>query len=293
MAERREKPRDIAASMRPRAPHRAGNGAIAERAPEQDQRARIVAEVTCLAVRAGIAVAPGPKPRADRARSVVAAIEWAFRARTALAGIAGNEHWRDSISRTRPAEIRCGWLHSLGISALGTRHSRALAAGMLLSLAAASRPALGDTLHGQWHVRDRRIPARARAGGAACGTADQVDHYPTVLGDQGVSADVVLPRAVRLGMSPVRRDTPARGRTCQGAVCDLPGQLGGSGHRRSVARAAMQAGTRRPDRCRLGQHLHNPSATRFAGANSLHRCTCCAAISNWTSSGSRSVRSAR
>ena len=66
---------------------------------------------------------------------------------------------------------------------------------------------------------------------------------PLVLGDQGVSADVVLPRAVRLGMSPVRRDTPARGRTCQGAVCDLPGQLGGSGHRRSVARAAMQAGT--------------------------------------------------
>ncbi len=88
--------------MRPRAPHRAGNGAIAERAPEQDQRARIVAEVTCLAVRAGIAVAPGPKPRADRARSVVAAIEWAFRARTALAGIAGNEHWRDSISRLGP-----------------------------------------------------------------------------------------------------------------------------------------------------------------------------------------------
>ena len=36
-----------------------------------------------------------------------------------------------------------------------------------------------------------------------------------------------------------------------------------------------------------------PSATRFAGANSLHRCTCCAAISNWTSSGSRLVCLAR
>jgi hypothetical protein len=102
---RKSRPRTVTPAECPPVSHRSPRPVTKIAAGDCIQFARIIEEVWTIAGRAGVTIAPPPKPGFSPGRSVLEAVQWAFSARMTLVGVSGTQQWRDSFSRLGPPTV--------------------------------------------------------------------------------------------------------------------------------------------------------------------------------------------